>query len=53
VRRDGQFVPDVRSINDTGAYAALCDASFYTALTWVITNDTKYAERSIEYIRAW
>ncbi|KAH7090027.1 chondroitin AC/alginate lyase [Auriculariales sp. MPI-PUGE-AT-0066] len=53
VGRDGQFVPDVRQINDTGSYAALCDAVFYTSIAWVITDDEKYANRAIEYIRTW
>jgi hypothetical protein len=46
-------VPDVRQINDTGSYAALCDAVFYTSIAWVITDEDKYADRAIEYIRAW
>ncbi|KAH7090029.1 chondroitin AC/alginate lyase [Auriculariales sp. MPI-PUGE-AT-0066] len=53
VGRDGQFVPDVRLINDTGSYAALCDAVFYTSIAWAITDDDKYANRAIEYIRTW
>ncbi|KZV91347.1 chondroitin AC/alginate lyase [Exidia glandulosa HHB12029] len=51
--RDGKFVPDVRLVNDTGSFAGLCDAVFYNAIAWQITDNEDYAAKAVEFIRTW
>ncbi|CCO33991.1 hypothetical protein BN14_08082 [Rhizoctonia solani AG-1 IB] len=43
VRRDGQFNPDARMVNDTGAFQAMTDSIFYNALAWSFTKDSTYS----------
>ncbi|EJD39569.1 chondroitin AC/alginate lyase [Auricularia subglabra TFB-10046 SS5] len=51
--RDGQFVPDVRLINDTGAFAGMSDAVFYNTLAWQITGKEAYAKKAVTDMRTW
>ena len=41
--RDGQFNPDIRLVDDVGAFRALSEAVLYNAIAW--TFDT--AEKSV------
>jgi len=54
VRRDGQFNPDVRGVNDIGNFQTMSDAVFYNALIWGIDRDEVAAGRkAAEFIAAW
>ena len=50
---DGQFNPDVRDVNDTGAFDAMSDAVFYNALSFVISGNTTYAQQAVTQINTW
>ncbi|KAH6903268.1 alginate lyase-domain-containing protein [Coprinopsis sp. MPI-PUGE-AT-0042] len=55
VRRDGQFNPDVRRVNDVGSFQTMSDAIFYSALAWAFDKPT-YAllgRNAVTYIRTW
>lgn len=41
VSRDGQFNPDVRTVNDVGAFQDLSEAVLYNAIAWTVLNTTK------------
>ena len=51
--RDGQFNPDVRRINDTGAFSAMSDSIHYNALAWSIASDPQYAGNIVTAINTW
>ncbi|KAG8986465.1 hypothetical protein FRB90_003989, partial [Tulasnella sp. 427] len=51
--KDGQFSPDVRLVNDTGAFQAMSDAVFYNTLAYKITGDESYAKQSAWFIDTW
>ncbi|KAG8936109.1 hypothetical protein FRC03_011176 [Tulasnella sp. 419] len=53
VRRDGLFNPDVRMVNDTGAFQAMSDAVFYNTMAWRITKDSKYSANAANFISTW
>ncbi|QRW06180.1 alginate lyase [Ceratobasidium sp. AG-Ba] len=53
VRRDGEFNPDARMVNDTGAFQALSDSIFYNALAWSYTKDSKYSSNIANQIYTW
>ncbi|KAG9100714.1 hypothetical protein FS749_013403 [Ceratobasidium sp. UAMH 11750] len=53
VRRDGEFNPDARMVNDTGAFQALSDSIFYNALAWSYTKDSKYSTNIANQINTW
>lgn len=53
VRRDGQFNPDVRRINDTGAFSAMADSVLYNSLAWSSTSDARYAGNVVTAINTW
>lgn len=52
-RRDGLFNPDVRLVNDTGAFQAMSDAVFYNVLAWKITGDNTYSSNAVNFINTW
>jgi hypothetical protein len=51
--RDGLFNPDVRRINDTGAFSAMADCVQYNALAWSFTSDPQYAANIADAINTW
>lgn len=53
VRRDGEFNPDARMVNDTGAFQAMSDSIFYNALAWSYTKDSKYSTNIANEIYTW
>ncbi|CAE7221817.1 unnamed protein product [Rhizoctonia solani] len=53
VRRDGEFNPDVRMVNDTGAFQAMADSIFYNALAWSFTKDRGYSRNIANAINTW
>ncbi|KAG6836432.1 hypothetical protein H0H93_008074 [Arthromyces matolae] len=59
VRRDGQFNPDTRLVNDAGNFQALADSVLYNALAFAITtNGTKgtsssYSLNVVNFIKIW
>lgn len=53
VNRDGQFSPDVRLVNDTGAFQAMSDAVFYNTLAYKLTGDESYAQKTAWFIDTW
>ncbi|CAE6452121.1 unnamed protein product [Rhizoctonia solani] len=53
VRRDGIFNPDVRMVNDTGAFQAMSDTIFYSALAWSFTKDRVYTKNIASAINTW
>ncbi|KAG8908744.1 hypothetical protein FRB99_002982 [Tulasnella sp. 403] len=53
VNRDGQFSPDVRLVNDTGAFQAMSDAVFYNVLAYKITGQDKYANDAVRFVDTW
>ncbi|KAJ1303043.1 hypothetical protein OPQ81_011244 [Rhizoctonia solani] len=53
VRRDGQFNPDARTVNDTGAFQAMTDSIFYSALAWSFTKEPAFAKNIVEAINTW
>ena len=50
---DGQFNPDARTVNNTGAFSAMSDAVFYNAMAWVINGSSVYAENVANWINTW
>ncbi|CEL56856.1 hypothetical protein RSOLAG1IB_08134 [Rhizoctonia solani AG-1 IB] len=53
IRRDGQFNPDARMVNDTGAFQAMTDSIFYNALAWSFTKDSTYSGNIANAINTW
>jgi hypothetical protein len=53
VRRDGEFNPDVRSVNNTGDFLAMSDAVLYNTLAWVINGSDVYMHNAVKYIDTW
>lgn len=53
VRRDGEFNPDARMVNDTGAFQAMSDSIFYNALAWSFTKDATYSTNIATAINTW
>jgi hypothetical protein len=53
VNRDGEFNPDVRMINDTGAFSAMTDSIFYNSLAWSFTSQSTYAGNIVTAINTW
>ena len=53
VRRDGEFNPDVRSVNNTGDFLAMSDAVLYNTLAWVINGSDVYMNNAVKYIDTW
>jgi len=51
--RDGQFNPDVRLVNDTGAFQAMSDAVFFNAMAWRISGSASYASQAVSFINTW
>ncbi|KXN81032.1 hypothetical protein AN958_06278 [Leucoagaricus sp. SymC.cos] len=51
--RDGQFNPDVRTVNDIGNFQSLSDAVLYNIIAWSISGDSSYAESAASWIRVW
>jgi hypothetical protein len=41
VNRDGQFNPDIRLVNDVGAFQDLSEAVFYNAIAWTFNTTNK------------
>ncbi|KAI0301430.1 chondroitin AC/alginate lyase [Russula brevipes] len=50
---DGQFNPDIRTVNNTGAFNALADATIYNALAWVINGSSQYSKNVANWIDTW
>ncbi|CEL56846.1 hypothetical protein RSOLAG1IB_08124 [Rhizoctonia solani AG-1 IB] len=53
VRRDGVFNPDARTVNDTGAFQAMTDSIFYSALAWSFTKDPTFSRNIVKAIHTW
>ncbi|TFK52748.1 chondroitin AC/alginate lyase [Heliocybe sulcata] len=53
VTRDGEFNPDVGLVTDSNAFQAMSDAVLYSALAWVLGNQTAYATTAAMQIRTW
>ncbi|KAI0265333.1 alginate lyase-domain-containing protein [Gloeopeniophorella convolvens] len=53
VSRDGQFNPDVRTVNNTGAFSAFSDAVFYNALAWAINGSSVYSTNIANWVDTW
>ncbi|TEB29271.1 hypothetical protein FA13DRAFT_1755638 [Coprinellus micaceus] len=55
VRRDGQFNPDVRTVNDVGNFQDLSETVFYNALAWAFTKEPTNANSAtaVRYISTW
>jgi hypothetical protein len=51
--RDGLFNPDYRTVNNSGAFAAMSDAVLYNTLAWVITGSSQYATNAASWINTW
>lgn len=51
--RDGQFNPDGRLVNDTGAFQAMANAVLYNTMAWVITGSSNYSANAASYINTW
>ena len=47
------FNPDVRFVNNTGAFGALADAVFYNVMAWRITGKDYYAANASSFINTW
>lgn len=52
-QRDGLFNPDVRMVNDTGAFQAMSDAVFYNVLAYRVSGDDLYANDAARFIDTW
>ncbi|KAA1474643.1 chondroitin AC/alginate lyase [Dentipellis sp. KUC8613] len=52
-QRDGEFNPDVRTVNDTGAFDALSNAVLYNALAWVINGSSTYSSHAASFVKTW
>jgi hypothetical protein len=50
---DGQFNPDYRTVNNTGAFSAMSDAVFYNAVAWTINGSSVYAANVASWINTW
>jgi len=50
---DGVFNPDIRTVNNTGAFNALADATIYNALAWVINGSSQYSKNVASWIDTW
>ena len=50
---DGQFNPDVRIVNNTGAFDAMSDAVLYNALAWAINGSSVYASNVASWVNTW
>ena len=53
VERDGQFNPDFRTVNNTGAFSAMSDAVWSNAMAWAINGSSVYAENAASWINTW
>ncbi|KAF8643337.1 hypothetical protein AX16_009066 [Volvariella volvacea WC 439] len=55
VSRDGQFNPDVRLVNDIGAFQDLSDAVLYNTITWALQGDSssEWSRNVVHWIRTW
>ncbi|KAI0033744.1 chondroitin AC/alginate lyase [Vararia minispora EC-137] len=53
VDHDGEFNPDVRWVNNTGAFGAMADAVLYNTIAWRITGKDSYASNAASYINTW
>ncbi|CAE6458960.1 unnamed protein product [Rhizoctonia solani] len=53
VRRDGQFNPDARMVNDTGSFQAMTDSIFYNSLVWSFTKDPSFSRSIANAIYTW
>ena len=52
-QRDGQFNPDIRTVNNTGAFSAMSDAVLYNSLAWVINGSSVYSSNVASWINTW
>ncbi|KAJ3518100.1 hypothetical protein NMY22_g13828 [Coprinellus aureogranulatus] len=55
VRRDGQFNPDVRTVNDIGNFQDMSETVFYNALSWAFakTPSNRNSETAVRHISTW
>ena len=53
VRKDGEFNPDGRTINDIGNFEDMANAVLYNSLAWVINGSSVYAENAVRFINTW
>lgn len=52
-QRDGEFNPDFRLVNNSGAFSAMADAVLYNSLAWVINGSSQYASNVASFIDTW
>ena len=53
MQRDGEFNPDVRTVNNTGAFDAMADAILYNTLAWVINGSSHYPTNVASWVNTW
>ncbi|KAH9046601.1 chondroitin AC/alginate lyase [Lactarius hengduanensis] len=53
VPRDGEFNPDFRTVNNTGAFTAMSDAIFSNALAWAVNGSSVYSANVANWINTW
>lgn len=54
VRRDGQFNPDVRGVNDIGNFQTMSDAVFFNTLAWSLDReDTFFSRNAVRFMNTW
>ncbi|KAF6758849.1 alginate lyase-domain-containing protein [Ephemerocybe angulata] len=55
VRRDGQFNPDVRTVNDVGNFQDMSEAVFYNALAWAFTKtpSNTNSKDAVRFLNTW
>jgi len=55
VRRDGQFNPDIRTVNDIGNFQDMSEAVFYNTLAWAFekTPSNDNSKNAVLYLRTW
>ncbi|KAI0042157.1 chondroitin AC/alginate lyase [Auriscalpium vulgare] len=52
-QRDGLFNPDVRDVNNVGAFDDLSNAVLYNSLAWAINGSSVYSSHVVTYIKTW
>ena len=48
---DGNFNPDVRTVNDTREFSALPDVAFYSLLAWTLNGSSTYSLNAAKSVK--
>ena len=51
--RDGQFNPDVRTVDDVGEFDDLSNAILFNALAWAINGSSVYSANVAKFVNTW